>query len=63
MIPQRFKKMNFLASDNRDRSLSSDLGSILSFLSAKNKYSNLGMIYKLGANDCRISFRSYQFID
>lgn len=32
-----------------DRGLTSDLGSILAYLSVKSKFENLAMIYKKGA--------------
>lgn len=40
--------MTFLACENRDKGLMSDLGSLLAYLSAIHKYENLGMIYKKG---------------
>lgn len=63
IVKSKFKDVTLFAAEMGDKGLTSDLGSILAYLSAKNKFQNLAMIYNKVSSECRISFRSYQFIE
>lgn len=63
IIGGKYKGTACLAFPQADRSITSDLGSILAFLSSKLNGRNLAMIYSKNAIDCRISFRSSQLSD
>lgn len=58
----KYKGTQFLAFPLTDRGITSDLGSVLSFISTKLGFDNLAMIYNKSSTEIRISFRSYQHV-